>query len=119
MDFVPNDANAMSVLDVGEMCSSLANSAEMNERCAPSSKRIFAWVVMPLAMTGATAVLSEQAVFFGALQQEAGVMSSAMVVGVALPDVSSGFNFQSFRFSWLNVAEASVVLFYAFSAAKP
>ena len=41
-DVVPNDATAMSVVDVGEICSSFAISAEINDRCAPSSNRILA-----------------------------------------------------------------------------
>ena len=51
---------------------------------------MLAWVLTPLAMTGATAVLSKQVVFFGAIQQEAGVASAAVVVGVALSDIPSG-----------------------------
>jgi len=41
--------------------------------------------IIPLAIIGATAVLSKQAVLLGALQHEAGVKSSAVVVVVALP----------------------------------
>ena len=43
VDVVPKDATAKSTCNVGEICSSLAISAEINGYCAPSSKRMLAW----------------------------------------------------------------------------
>lgn len=63
VDVVPNDATAMSTVEVGVICSSLAISAEMNDRWAPSSKRILAWALVLPAIIGATAVFNKQVVF--------------------------------------------------------
>ena len=79
---VPKEATATSVVDTGVICSSLAIASEIHERCAPSSKSIFAWVLIPPAIIGAIAVLSKQVVvlFSEALQCDAGVRSP--LVGV-------------------------------------
>ena len=62
----------MSSVDVGESCSSLAISAEINDRCAPSSNRILACVFKLPATMGATAVLRRHVGFWGASEQDAG-----------------------------------------------
>ena len=60
VDVVPKDATAKSTCDVEEIYSLFAISAEINQQCASSSKRMLAWVLTPLTMTGAIAVLSKQ-----------------------------------------------------------
>jgi len=65
-DVVPNDATVISTVEVGEICSSLAISVEINDRCAPSSNRMLACVFMFPATMGATAVLRRQVGFWGA-----------------------------------------------------
>ena len=79
---VPKKATATSVVDTGVICSSLAIATEINERFAPSLKSMFAWVLIPPAIIGATAVLSKQVVvlFSEASQCDAGVRSP--LVGV-------------------------------------
>ena len=79
---VPKEATATSVVDTGVICSPLAISTEINECCVPSSKSIFAWVLIPPAIIGATTVLSKHVVvlFSEALQCDAGVRSP--LVGV-------------------------------------
>jgi len=54
------------------MCGLLfAISAEMNKRCSPSSERMLAGILKPLAITSATAVLSKQVVLLRVSQHEA------------------------------------------------
>ena len=59
---VPKEATATSVVDTGVICSSLDIAIDINERCAPLLKSIFARVLISLAMIGATAVLWKQVV---------------------------------------------------------
>lgn len=74
---LPNDAKDMSAVAVGDIPNSLAISTERNDRCAPSSKRMLALVLVCPAMIGATAVLSRQLVTgFGVTHGEVGVRSS-------------------------------------------
>ena len=72
MDDDPDDATAMSVCIVGEICNSLAI---LVDSCAPSSNRMLALDLLPLAIVDATAVLGRQAVLLRALQHEASVRS--------------------------------------------
>jgi len=55
----------------------------------PSLNRMLARDLIPLAIMGATAVLSRQAVLLGVLHHEAVVRSPVVVVGVALPTALS------------------------------
>ena len=65
LDVVPNDAREIFADEVGDMPNSLTMSTDIKEYWAPSSKKIFALVLLLPAITGATAVLSKQVVANG------------------------------------------------------
>lgn len=66
---------------MGEICNSLAISAEINDLCTPLSNRILARVFISPATMGVIAVSSRIVGFWGASEHDAGVINSS-VVGV-------------------------------------
>jgi len=80
----------MSTVDVGEICSLLAISSEINDHCAPSLNRILAWVLLLPAIMGATAVFSMHVGFWEASEYDVGIRNPpVVVVGVLSEEFSS------------------------------
>ena len=97
LDVVPNDAREIFADEVGDMPNSLTMSTDIKEYWAPSSKKIFALVLLLPAITGATAVLSKQVVAnCGKAQGDAWVRSSV----TSCCWWSTLSSFVLWRFSW-------------------
>ena len=77
VDVVPNDATALPAVVVGEICSSLAISAEINDRCTPLLIKILAW---DLVLPDTTAVLSRHVGFWRASAHDTHVRNPLVVI---------------------------------------